>query len=112
MAITLDYGKCEQCGENNVKTATICRSCQTRLPWAKPLKQTASGEAATSSIPDWVAPVAGGLVVLALLVVGIRYLTTVSFDSSNLAGIGAIGAVMARVMFRRWLWSAILGRDD
>jgi hypothetical protein len=35
VAISIDYGKCDKCGENNVKTAKICRACKVELPWAR-----------------------------------------------------------------------------
>jgi hypothetical protein len=53
MAVTVEYGQCDRCGDNNVKTATICRSCGQRLPWAKAPaeKKVASSSAKPSSAP-------------------------------------------------------------
>lgn len=36
MAVTLEFGKCSACGENNSKTLLECRACGAILPWAKP----------------------------------------------------------------------------
>lgn len=41
MAVTVEYGKCEKCGDNNVKTAELCRKCQEPLPWSKGAKAQA-----------------------------------------------------------------------
>lgn len=51
MAVTVEYGKCDRCGDNNVKTATICRSCGQSLPWVKqaPVKQSPTKPAAPAS---------------------------------------------------------------
>lgn len=42
MAITVEYGKCDKCGDNNVKTAQLCRSCTSALPWARDAAKTPS----------------------------------------------------------------------
>jgi hypothetical protein len=35
VAVTLDFGKCAECGENNSKSVNECRKCGAPLPWAK-----------------------------------------------------------------------------
>jgi hypothetical protein len=42
MAVTLEFGKCEQCGDNNSKTTAVCRSCKAPLPWAQKTAKTVS----------------------------------------------------------------------
>ena len=52
MAVTVEYGKCEQCGDNNVKTAELCRSCKMPLPWSKAVKaQSKAAATGQSSSP-------------------------------------------------------------
>lgn len=41
MAITLEFGKCAACDENNSKTLQLCRACGAPLPWVKPGKNGA-----------------------------------------------------------------------
>jgi len=38
MAITVEFGKCAQCSENNPKQLQACRKCNAPLPWAKMAK--------------------------------------------------------------------------
>lgn len=38
MAITVEFGKCAQCDENNPKQLQTCRKCNAPLPWAKASK--------------------------------------------------------------------------
>ncbi len=35
MAVTIEYGKCAACDDNNPKTLQECRSCGAALPWSK-----------------------------------------------------------------------------
>ena len=35
MAVTISYGKCLACKENNAMTAEMCRKCSADLPWSK-----------------------------------------------------------------------------
>ena len=42
MAITVEYGKCGKCGDNNVKTAQLCRACDEPLPWSRLVKESAA----------------------------------------------------------------------
>jgi hypothetical protein len=44
MAITVEYGKCDQCGDNNVKTAQVCRSCTKPLPWSRAASAPAASQ--------------------------------------------------------------------
>ena len=39
MAVTLEYGKCAQCTNNNPKSLQTCRSCGAALPWSKTAKK-------------------------------------------------------------------------
>ncbi|RYG64167.1 hypothetical protein EON80_19750 [bacterium] len=43
MAVTYDFGKCSQCGDNNSKSIQACRSCSAPLPWAKQASVKDSG---------------------------------------------------------------------
>ena len=58
MAVTIDFGKCSACQENNAKTNKVCRKCNAELPWVKkkPVKAaTPAGRPApvkTRSAPD------------------------------------------------------------
>ena len=67
MAITVEYGKCDECGDNNVKTATQCRSFQAPLPWARratkapAAKKPASGAASNSSMASVPQESGGGI---------------------------------------------------
>lgn len=39
MAVTLEYGKCAACQENNPKSLQQCRACGAALPWSKSAKK-------------------------------------------------------------------------
>jgi hypothetical protein len=38
MGTTLEYGACEKCGKQNLKTLSECRQCGAPLSWAKSTK--------------------------------------------------------------------------
>jgi len=72
MGISVEYGNCAQCGDNNVKSAQSCRKCAAPLPWSKaaaPPKAAPTGgiSAAVNEIA-WGAmavQILGGLIFLA-----------------------------------------------
>ena len=41
MAVTVEYGKCAACEDNNPKSLQECRSCGAALPWSKAAKKGA-----------------------------------------------------------------------
>lgn len=55
MPVTVEFGKCDACGDNNIKSAIQCRSCAQRLPWAKPLdtRSTATISSQPARNIDW-----------------------------------------------------------
>lgn len=63
MAVTLEYGKCAECGENNPKSLQACRSCGAALPWAKAPKVAQSSGSAELSVPPWLVQIIGCIVV-------------------------------------------------
>ena len=59
MAVTVNFGKCESCKENNAMTNSVCRKCNADLPWsrkAKAVKATpapaARAAVQTRSLPE------------------------------------------------------------
>lgn len=52
MGMSLEYGVCAQCGGNNPKSLSFCRSCNAALPWAKKSAlQTAPPSAPANAAP-------------------------------------------------------------
>jgi hypothetical protein len=104
MAVTVDFGKCSACQENNAKSNRVCRKCNAELPWAKkkakPVKAAApaAGRAAvnTRSAPD----IDWGLFVVSLISFGIPiigYFLWRSYSESDEKYASATG------------WAALLG---
>lgn len=38
MAVTVSFGKCAECNENNAMSSSACRKCNADLPWPKKKK--------------------------------------------------------------------------
>jgi ribosomal protein L40E len=60
MAIKVEFGKCDQCDENNPRQLKVCRKCGAPLPWAKAPKPQISKTSApkaraasSTSTIDW-----------------------------------------------------------
>jgi hypothetical protein len=54
MAVTVSFGKCAKCSENNAMTNSACRKCNADLPWSKQNK--AAVKAASVKSPRAGAP--------------------------------------------------------
>lgn len=71
MAVTLDFGKCSQCGDNNSKSVKECRKCGAPLPWAKqaPVVQASPSSGGGFSLGNYstgfYVQILGGLITIA-----------------------------------------------
>ncbi len=129
MAMTIEYGKCAACGENNPKAATLCRACQATLPWVKQSKQMQEkpsvGSYDVGALFQSEAFKFGALFVGAIVLVGGFYFMSAGSgpmgahvatgsgapSGGQMASAGGVFAVIIRVAIRYGLRS-MLSRDD
>ena len=106
MAVVADYGKCAQCGDNNLKTAALCRKCGAPLPWAKapkpqiikaPRPSAPSPRPAAARSIDWGL---WGVALLSFVVPIIGYFLYRSYSENGSDRVGAAGwGALAGVAF-------------
>jgi hypothetical protein len=107
MAVTIEFGKCGQCNENNPKQLKACRKCNAPLPWAKAPKPKISKaapvrqQAVARSVPqlDWGIL---GIGAISFFIPIIGYFLYRSYsesgdDKASIALIAAILGVLAHV---------------
>lgn len=114
MAITVEFGKCTQCNDNNPKQLQMCRKCSAPLPWAKAPKPKVTKAAAPSPVRvatsgagdlDW-----GfwgvGLISFMMPIIGFFLYRSYSNNGDNKADAAIAGAalgvlvVIGRLIFR------------
>lgn len=102
MAITVEFGKCAQCNENNPKQLQACRKCNAPLPWAKKAKPKISKAAspavyrpaakAQSSL-DW-GTFGVGLISFMMPIIGYFLYRSYTDSGDQKAGVALIGSIL------------------
>ncbi len=101
MAITVEFGKCVSCSENNPKQLQACRKCSAPLPWAKMPKPKYS-KAPTVKQPKVSKPVSQldwgvfgvGIISFLMPIIGYFLYRSYAENGSENASVALIGSIL------------------
>ena len=100
MAVTVEFGKCAKCNDNNSKAAKQCRSCGATLPWVEKSAPAKRRTPAHSPGPSYWSRIdwnAFGIAAISFFVPPIGYLLCRSYSRNGddgKAGVALVATVL------------------